>query len=593
MKASLLFLFSLLIAISSFSQESDSTTATKADNSPIIGIGVSTIGFFGDLNDKNYGTPFGSNPAFNINLIQPITDELSVKFDLMLGNVRDEERSLERNLNFETKLTGASVLLEYNFSNFLPEKRFITPSITAGISVIEFNTKMDLLDRNREPYNYWTDGTIRNIPENSSEADQAVIINRDYSFETDVRDAGINNSTTYEERTFAVPVGLGVTMHLNDQVDFRFQSTLYLTFTDYIDGITRTTSKELVGNKNANANNDHFLVSGVSVSYNFQKVKGIEQELIEKREEDFDFLNSGNSEDYDGDGVIDLIDICPSTPDGVEVDSVGCPVDSDGDGLADYKDEEINSEYPEFANEKGVELTDEMIYRSYLMYMDSTLELAEVIEREFTGSRGNKKVAKYRVKLGQYGIGDTPLDMSTLIILPDLATVDQDEKTLYTVGKYNTLPQATRRKQELEAKGYGDAVVVERNRKGKYVPVADASAAAIEAEPITKPINSNQVEEVNQDPNEIVFRVQLGAFKVKPSNDAYKEIPSLFVIESGGYYRYMSGSFKTFEEAAKHKVKMNVSGYKDAFVVAYKGGKKVSLKSVGVVPIQSDPVIGQ
>jgi OOP family OmpA-OmpF porin len=42
--------------------------------------------------------------------------------------------------------------------------------------------------------------------------------------------------------------------------------------------------------------------------------------------------------DGDGDGVPDHIDQCPDTPSGVEVDSVGCPVDSDGDGVPDYLD---------------------------------------------------------------------------------------------------------------------------------------------------------------------------------------------------------------------------------------------------------------
>lgn len=43
--------------------------------------------------------------------------------------------------------------------------------------------------------------------------------------------------------------------------------------------------------------------------------------------------------DEDGDGVPDRLDECPGTPEGVTVDSVGCPLDSDGDGVPDYKDE--------------------------------------------------------------------------------------------------------------------------------------------------------------------------------------------------------------------------------------------------------------
>jgi len=42
--------------------------------------------------------------------------------------------------------------------------------------------------------------------------------------------------------------------------------------------------------------------------------------------------------DSDGDGVVDAADKCPNTPKGVKVDAVGCPLDSDGDGVPDYLD---------------------------------------------------------------------------------------------------------------------------------------------------------------------------------------------------------------------------------------------------------------
>tara|TARA_B100000700_G_scaffold295203_1_gene357910 strand:+ start:15346 stop:16206 length:861 start_codon:yes stop_codon:yes gene_type:complete len=43
--------------------------------------------------------------------------------------------------------------------------------------------------------------------------------------------------------------------------------------------------------------------------------------------------------DSDGDGVYDYRDQCPGTPTGVEVDAKGCPLDSDADGVPDYMDQ--------------------------------------------------------------------------------------------------------------------------------------------------------------------------------------------------------------------------------------------------------------
>ncbi len=43
--------------------------------------------------------------------------------------------------------------------------------------------------------------------------------------------------------------------------------------------------------------------------------------------------------DSDGDGVPDYKDECPGTPSGVDVNAQGCPLDSDGDGVPDYQDQ--------------------------------------------------------------------------------------------------------------------------------------------------------------------------------------------------------------------------------------------------------------
>ena len=46
-----------------------------------------------------------------------------------------------------------------------------------------------------------------------------------------------------------------------------------------------------------------------------------------------------NRPDKDKDGVWNKLDMCPNTPRGVQVDSVGCPVDTDHDGVPDYLDQ--------------------------------------------------------------------------------------------------------------------------------------------------------------------------------------------------------------------------------------------------------------
>ncbi len=52
----------------------------------------------------------------------------------------------------------------------------------------------------------------------------------------------------------------------------------------------------------------------------------------------FSICWGSNRRDKDHDGVWDKIDLCPNTPRGIEVDSVGCPLDEDHDGVPDYLD---------------------------------------------------------------------------------------------------------------------------------------------------------------------------------------------------------------------------------------------------------------
>ncbi len=71
---------------------------------------------------------------------------------------------------------------------------------------------------------------------------------------------------------------------------------------------------------------------------------------------------NGCEYDADGDGVVDGDDQCPDTPAGVAVDGKGCPLDSDGDGVPDYRDDCPGSEAGAKVDDKGcyIELEEEV-----------------------------------------------------------------------------------------------------------------------------------------------------------------------------------------------------------------------------------------
>ena len=67
-------------------------------------------------------------------------------------------------------------------------------------------------------------------------------------------------------------------------------------------------------------------------------------------------FNATGGIDSDGDGVFDEDDRCADTPDGVSVDSRGCPVDADGDNVPDFKDQCPNTASGEKVDSKGCPL---------------------------------------------------------------------------------------------------------------------------------------------------------------------------------------------------------------------------------------------
>ena len=69
-------------------------------------------------------------------------------------------------------------------------------------------------------------------------------------------------------------------------------------------------------------------------------------------------------DDEDGDFVLDVSDRCPGTPYGVEVDTLGCPLDGDMDRVPDYLDQELETAPGAWVDDHGVTVSEEAFYVS-------------------------------------------------------------------------------------------------------------------------------------------------------------------------------------------------------------------------------------
>jgi len=87
-------------------------------------------------------------------------------------------------------------------------------------------------------------------------------------------------------------------------------------------------------------------------------------------------------------------------------------------------------------------------------------------------------------------------------------------------------------------------------------------------------------------PPEVHFSVQFLTSRtiLKPNDPALKGIPEVHFYEVDGTYRYVSGYFTNQPDAIRHKNSILEGGvYKDAFIVAFNKGKRISLTEAGTL----------
>lgn len=91
--------------------------------------------------------------------------------------------------------------------------------------------------------------------------------------------------------------------------------------------------------------------------------------------------------------------------------------------------------------------------------------------------------------------------------------------------------------------------------------------------------NSNPIPPSTVEPEGLVFKVQVGAFRNPIPQDHFKGFAPI-VAEQGpnGITRYTAGYFKDFSVADNAKTDIRVLGYSDAFVVAFLNGKRINIE---------------
>lgn len=339
---------------------------------PIVSLGFGTLKFFGDVKDTYVSNPIMGNTAANLGVSRDINEFLAVHFNATYGNLTGNERTVNRNLNFKTDILNGSLMLSYNFYHLLRKpdllieyrrQRRLIPTFSIGLSAFNFSSKGDLKDANGNTYFYWKDGSIRNKSESPENEYNSIILQRDYSYETDLREMDLDGLGKYTKAAFAIPIDFGLEYNIHTRAILRLGATYYWVFNDNVDNISTNGQNSRAGNKAG----DNYLYTYASIKFDlFSNQKEVYDDDLYMVSADI--IEAIFSEDEDNDGVVDIWDKCLETPAGVVVDDFGCPLDDDNDGFGNYLDKELHTEKDSITNMEGVKLTPE----EWIAYSDTT-----------------------------------------------------------------------------------------------------------------------------------------------------------------------------------------------------------------------------
>ncbi len=552
---------------------------------PIIGAGAGILTYFGDVKGSKSGLSI-SRLAYNISISEHLSRSVLFSARALFGIVGANENNA-RNVNFESGIRSGGVHLAYNFDNFLPRKRRIDPFVLTGIEYFEYLSKTDLLDKSGTQYHYWSDGSIMSLDEADPNVANAIPLLRDYDYETDIRKNNVSLFGKYPERSFAVPVGAGVNLHLTPRLNFKLGATMHFTFTDYIDGVTETNK----GNGNGNKKKDNFLETYFTLTFDlFDPTPPYISPVSDKD------LLALMYDDSDGDGVTDFDDSCQGTPAGVSVDAKGCPPDTDGDGKYDYADKEINSPAGAYVDDDGVAMSDSLIAQKWRIWSDTINQYVAyntvTNPMAMTGEGWNKSrdaTVVYRrelvILIGTYKEGVPPTEMEKLLSVPDVRnSVQSDSTTTYFAGSFSRPSDAEKRKDEMISAGFKNAKIMALNKDGSLSELNAETLAGFNGND-----KGNAVAPV--DMKGVVYRVQLGAYSKNLSTSVFKNAGNTIELKTeDGLYKYMSESSSSIQDALKLKDDLIKKGYNGAFVVAYKDNKRVQLSAVsgGIIKKNED-----
>lgn len=286
---------------------------------------------------SNYNGPklIGNGPNGEYELVGSKTGQQTSEFDPVFYNYKTviNEAALEgvftlNNIRFHKNKTG---LVIYGI---------------AGIGGMTYDTKVDALDGNGNPYNYSSIANA-NIYKDRKSVRKALKKLQDGVYETQAENQGDRRPKLFGN-TFKpiVTAGFGLAYKISKRFNIGLEEKLSWTNDDLLDG--QRWQETPVGDAVHTRDFDSYHYTSLRLNYNIG-AKSVEPLWwVNPLDYSYNELNRPQHilfpkpvlPDADGDGITDQFDNEPNTPQGCPVDAHGVSLDTDGDGVPDCKDKE-------------------------------------------------------------------------------------------------------------------------------------------------------------------------------------------------------------------------------------------------------------
>lgn len=214
-----------------------------------ISAGFGGMAYYGDLSYRLNTAPV--NETYRLSIGKRISPSVMLALEGYYGRISGNDRpetwggelqtgneNFSRALNFRTDIRTANLLFQYRFDNgkIISEHASIAPYLFVGVGVTDFDVYGDLFGAGNQRYYYWSDNSVRNLPENPANANQAQVIEQDGDFETNL--TNLQTEQSYPTSVLTIPVGAGVKFKLSDRLSASLQAGAHYTFTEYLDDVS-------------------------------------------------------------------------------------------------------------------------------------------------------------------------------------------------------------------------------------------------------------------------------------------------------------------------------------------------------------------